>query len=201
MMRKRLPDEVEEAAMPITEAEFRELSLSEPNQWELHDGIPVRQPVMTFEHYQASWLIGHMIGVQVNLDEYVIRVDAGLVRRSASRYYIPDVMVIPMAEARRLFPEPGIWEVYPGPVSLVVEVWSPSTGRTDLTDKLTEYRRRGDLEIWFLHPYERTLTVWRRQPDGSYEQSTHRGGSVRPATLPGVEIDLDEVFRRMRPSE
>jgi Uma2 family endonuclease len=201
MTRQRLPEDVEDAAMPITESAFRELSLSEPNQWELHDGIPRRKRVMTFEHGQAAWLIGHMIGVQVDLDEYVIRVDAGLVRRSASRYFIPDVMVIPMAEARRLFPEPGIWEVYPGPLPLVVEVWSPSTGRTDLTNKLAEYQRRGDLEIWFLHPYERTLTFWRRQPDGSYIRSVQEGGRISPTALPGVTIDLDEVFRRTRPPE
>ena len=48
-------------------------------------------------------------------------------------------------------------EVYDAPLPLVVEIWSPSTGEFDVTTKLLEYQRRGDLEIWRLHPYERTL--------------------------------------------
>jgi Uma2 family endonuclease len=77
---------------------------------------------------------------------------------------------------------------------LVVEVWSPSTGDTDVTDKLRECQERGDVEIWLLHPYERTLTAWRRQPDGSYTETHNTGGIVRPASLPGVAIDLDTLF-------
>ncbi len=35
-------------------------------------------------------------------------------------------------------------------------------GRVDVESKLPDYRRRGDLEVWRIHPYERTLTAWRR---------------------------------------
>jgi Uma2 family endonuclease len=49
---------------------------------------------------------------------------------------------------------------------LVVEVRSWTAESYDFATKLQGYRLRGDLEIWFIHPYERTLTVWRRQPDG-----------------------------------
>ena len=99
--------------------------------------------------------------------------------------------------ARRLFAVPATVEVYPEPLPLVVEVWPPSTGRLDVNEKLPEYQRRGDLEIWLLHPYERTLTVWRRQADGSYAETVQRGGSVRPVALPGVVIDLDALFRTL----
>ena len=77
---------------------------------------------------------------------------------------------------------------------LVVEVWSPSTGDYDVEEKLREYQRRGDLEIWRIHPYERTLTRWQRQPDGSYQESLIRTGSVHPAALPAVSIELDSLF-------
>jgi hypothetical protein len=50
------------------------------------------------------------------------------------------------------------------------------------------------LEIRRIHPYERTLTSWQRQPDGSYQEAMHRGGSVRPSGLPGVTIDLDRLW-------
>ena len=77
---------------------------------------------------------------------------------------------------------------------LVVEVWSPSTGDYDVEEKLPEYQRRGDLEIWRLHPYDKTLIRWVQQPDGSYADSLLRGGSVQPAALPGVSIQLDSLF-------
>ena len=57
-----------------------------------------------------------------------------------------------------------------------------------------DYQQRNDREIWFIHPYERTLTAWRRKEDGSYAQAVYRSGLVQPASLPGVAIDLDALF-------
>ena len=76
----------------------------------------------------------------------------------------------------------------------MVEVWSPSTGDYDVDGKIPEYKPRGDREIWRLHPYERTLTTWVRQADGSYVETVHTGGVVRPAWLPDVAIDLAALF-------
>ena len=60
--------------------------------------------------------------------------------------------------------------------------------------KLRECQRRGDAEIWRLHPYERTLTTWRRQADGSYSETVYREGVVEPIALPGVRINLADLF-------
>jgi hypothetical protein len=57
-----------------------------------------------------------------------------------------------------------------------------------------EYQARGDDEIWRLRPFERTLTVWRRQEDGSYVEPSVSGGTVGVASLPGVTIDLDVLL-------
>jgi len=56
------------------------------------------------------------------------------------------------------------------------------------------YRERGDAEIWFIHPYERTLTAWRRQPDGTYREDLYRGGLISVVSLPGVTIDFDALL-------
>lgn len=55
-------------------------------------------------------------------------------------------------------------------------------------------QRRGDQEIWCLYPFDRTLTGWRRQPSGTYDETISHGGIVRPASLPGAVINLDELF-------
>lgn len=60
--------------------------------------------------------------------------------------------------------------------------------------KIPEYQHRGDLEIWRIHPYERTLTSWVRQSDGTYRQSIYQDGVVTPTALPGVMIALAELF-------
>ncbi len=90
--------------------------------------------------------------------------------------------------------DPRAFNAFAEPLPLVVEVWSPSTGAYDFEAKRQGYRERGDPEIWFIQPYERTLTAWRRQPDGSYTEETHRGGPVPVASLPGVVIDLDALL-------
>ena len=90
--------------------------------------------------------------------------------------------------------QPGRLEVYGDPLPLVAEVWMPVIDGYDVDDKFAEYRQRGDVEVWRLHPYERTLTAWRRQSDGSYAEAEYRGVIVRPVALPNVAVDLDALF-------
>lgn len=101
---------------------------------------------------------------------------------------------MPVAYAEPIRDRSDALEIYEGPLPLVVEAWSPSTAMYEVNSKIPEYQRRGDLESWRLHPFERTLTAWRRQPDGSYSETVYRGGVVEPVALPGVRINLDRLF-------
>jgi Uma2 family endonuclease len=160
--------------------------------WELHDGRLVEKPGMTFRHGQIPMLLGHFLLSQ--LDRHAYQVVSELrVRRSSATVFMPDLMVVPVAYSEEIRNQP-VLAIFSDPLPLVVEVWSPSTGDYDVDAKVPVYQQRGDLEIWRIHPYERTLTAWRRQPDGSHEETVHRGGMVTPVALPGVEIDLDELF-------
>jgi Uma2 family endonuclease len=181
--------------MPLTEETYRQLALEDPEgQWELDCGRLRGKPAMTFEHnYLAGELQADLIE-QLDRRTYHVSPNRARLRISAERYYIPDVCVIPL---ELLLPHRGrtdALEVYPDPLPLVAEVWSPSTGAYDVEIKLAEYQRRGDLEIWRIHPYEHTLITWRRQPDGAYTQSHYTGGPIQPVALPGVTIDLDSLF-------
>ncbi len=60
--------------------------------------------------------------------------------------------------------------------------------------KLIEYQRRGDAEICRIHPHQRTLIAWLRQPDGTYTETLNTSGSIQPAFLPNVTIDLESLF-------
>ena len=181
--------------MPVSERTYAALVLEDPEgQWELHEGWLREKPAMSVEHNLLIFELGHLLRLQIDRDDFVIRVNAGHLRRSARQYYIPDVMVIPADIERALLEEPGTLDAYSAPLPLVVEIWSPSTGDYDIDEKLAEYQGRGDLEIWRLHPYQRTLNIWRRQADGSYDETLYQGGIVRPIALPDVAIDLDALF-------
>jgi hypothetical protein len=60
--------------------------------------------------------------------------------------------------------------------------------------KFPKYRDRGDLEIWRIHPFDRVVTAWRREADGSYSEATYRDGKVALRALPEVVIDIDDLF-------
>jgi Uma2 family endonuclease len=181
--------------MTISERTFRQVVLEDfENRWELHHGRLREKPGMTFAHNRVGYWLGHQLGSQLDPQRYDVRVDAGHVHRPEDTFYIPDVFVFPLSMAAAFWDRPNVLEVYEAPLPFVAEVWSPSTGGYDVDGKLPEYRRRGDAEIWRLHPYDRTVIAWRRRPDGDYDETTFHGGSVRLAALPEVMIDLDALF-------
>ena len=149
---------------------------------------------MTAKHNWVGMKLGYLLMAQLDWSMYQVRVDSARVHRPRATYFIPDVFVLPTESAAPLMGRWDVLEVYDQPLPLVVEIWSRSTGDYDVAEKLEIYKLRGDLEIWFIHPYERTLTGWRRQPDGSYEEMVYHEGLVQPVALPGVVIDLAELF-------
>ena len=175
---------------------YERLALAEPDRkWELRDGLLREKPGITAAHSSLEMLLGYMLMSQLDWSVFQVRVDAGRVRRPEATYFIPDVFVVPTALVAPLLKLQDVLEVYDQPLPLVVEVWSRSTGDYDVEEKLAVCQQRGgDLEIWRIHPSERTLTAWVRQTDGSYIETVHRGGIVRPAALAGVAIDLDGLW-------
>lgn len=182
--------------MPVSEKTYRQLALEDPNgHWELHHGELRQKDGMSFEHNNVLVRLFQQLALQLDEREFVVRPNLGHVRRSSESYYIPDIYVV-RAELVREGRErrPNRLEVYESPLPLVVEVWSPSTGRFDVDSKLPEYQQRGDFAIWRIHPFEHTLTAWRRQPGGDYAQMVQTGGKVQRVMLPGVTVDLDALF-------
>jgi Uma2 family endonuclease len=186
------------ATSVVTYEAYEELALRELDQfWELHDGELVRKPaeIMTTAHNEVMDALAWQLYRQLDRAQFHVRINNARTRRLSRNAYIPDLVVIPLTLVRRNIEEqPTRLEAYQEPLPLVVEVWSRSTGAYDFETKLQGYRERGDAEIWFIHPYERTLTAWRRQPDGNFTEDLYRGGLVSVASLPGVVIDFDALL-------
>jgi Uma2 family endonuclease len=182
----------------ISNEAYERLALTDSDhKWELCDGTLREKPLLTTAHNWLAERLGHLLYSQLDWSVYQVRSDKARVRRPRGTYFIPDVLVVPTTAVMSLLDRRDTLEVYDQPLPLVVEVWSPSTGDYDVDTKLPVYQQRGDLEIWSIHPYERTLTAWVRQPDGNFEATVHREGVVRPTALPNVAIDLDELFANL----
>ena len=179
----------------MSEQEYRDFALGDDaGQWELVDGRLREKPWMSARHGDVLEFLEFVLRGQLDWDAYRVRPHHARTRASADTYYVPDIAVIPAALVRDLLDDPNSLDAYSAPLPLVVEIWSPSTGNYDINEKLPNYQRRGDLEIWHIHPRQRVLTVWRRRADGMYAKSIYHGGKVRPESLPGVEVDLDALF-------
>ena len=181
-------------ATTISEQQYRDLVVSDDDRfWELWDGVPVEKPPMSMRHDNVATYMGIALANQLDPNEFVVNIRSGKTRYTARNYYIPDVVVIPAAYQRPYEHDPGAFNAYADPLPFVAEIWSRSTGDYDMAAKLPIYEQRGDLEIWFYHPYDRTLTARRRQPDGSYREERYTGGIVPIHSLPGVTTDLDAL--------
>lgn len=176
-------------------ATYERLVLEERARFvELHDGVLVEKPPVTFRH--SCWIdrLSHALAVTLDPVRFVVAVGTARLRVGHTSF-VPDLVVLPAELERAHFERnPDVLAVYDEPVPLVVEVWSPSTGGSDLDAKIPVYRARGDAEIRRFQPIERALTTWVRQADGSYTETTQTGGTVASAALPGVRLDLDALF-------
>jgi Uma2 family endonuclease len=83
-----------------------------------------------------------------------------------------------------------------GAPDLVVEVLSPSTEARDKNDKFHAYRKAGVKEYWIVDVKKSSITVYQLQSDGNYDAGTvnNPGKKVTSSVLPGLEIDLQELF-------
>jgi Uma2 family endonuclease len=162
--------------------------------WELVDGRLREKPGMSFQHHDTCALLGRDLLNQLDLAQFRVHIGGARLERNERNYFVPDVAVIPAELFVPLQSRPHALDFYDQPLPLVVEVWSPSTGTFDVDEKIPQYKARGDREIWRIHPYEKTLTIWRQQPDGSYVESFHRNETVYPASLPNVAIELPSLF-------
>ncbi|MEX0781679.1 MAG: Uma2 family endonuclease [Dehalococcoidia bacterium] len=181
--------------MPVTEETYERLALEDlEGQWELVCGRPRQKPGMTQEHNFIGRKLARRIGSFLDYSQFDVSANSARLRIANGTTFIPDVAVVQIAQMPGLRGT-GRLETYLDPVPFVAEVWSPSTGGYDVDTKFPEYKLRKDSEIWRIHPYDESLIAWRLRSDGMYSEHPYRDGIVPIESLPGVTIDLAELFR------
>jgi Uma2 family endonuclease len=76
----------------------------------------------------------------------------------------------------------------------LAEILSPTTANHDQIVKLPVYERAGVLEVWLIHPTDRTLTIYRLE-SGRYGRPIVQQlrGRTTMSAIPGVTIDWDRL--------
>jgi Uma2 family endonuclease len=83
-----------------------------------------------------------------------------------------------------------------GAPDLVVEVVSKSSVARDLHEKYRLYEKAAIAEYWIVQPEDRTLVIFLLDAQGKYQPSKPltKGDVAKCSVLPGLEIDLNELF-------
>ena len=106
---------------------------------------------------------------------------------SETTWLEPDIAIYQSPEYRNLH-----WREMPPPV-LVVEVWSPSTGKRDRHRKRPAYLAHGVGEVWIVKEETRVIERWTA---ASEFPETHHGSITwtPDETKPALTIDETELF-------
>ena len=164
---------------------------------ELIDGIAyVREPPSPSRPHQE--LVGELyLQIRLALEgrryrAYVAPFDVRLPKAGEADHQIdtvvqPDVLVVcdlNKLDARGMRGAPD-W---------LAEILSPTTASHDQIVKLPVYERAGVLEVWLIHPTDRTLTIYRLE-NGRYGRPlVHQlKGRTTMTAIPGVSIDWDRL--------
>ncbi len=116
----------------------------------------------------------------------VISVDVK-VRAANDRIYYPDVVVV-------CTPHSGD-DLIIGDPCLVIEVTSPSTARTDRTEKLDAYEGMASLRAYLIvdHRRKRVERHWRDEA-GAWQREEIIGAGSVPVPCPEMALALEEIY-------
>ena len=110
---------------------------------------------------------------------------------------IPDVTVMSEAQWNGIEDRPGsatIFQHEPAPI-VVVEVLSPSTQSTDLTDKRTEYATRQIFEYWIVQPKTGDIKVLQLENGVYIEVGVFQGDEpIVSPTFPKLTLTAGQVL-------
>jgi Uma2 family endonuclease len=176
-------------------------SWPESERWELIEGIPYNMtPAPSIEHQRISGEFFRQVSnflfdkdCEVFAAPFDVRLpEAGEGDDEIITVVQPDIAVIC---------DPGKLDIRGcrGAPDFIIEILSQATAGKDQIQKVALYEKHGVKEYWLVHPGDRLLTVRLLDSAGRYGIPKIQEAKDLAAlhTLPGLEIDLDAVFRRV----
>jgi Uma2 family endonuclease len=107
----------------------------------------------------------------------------------------PDVLVLLPDRAGQLQQNQVV-----GPASLVIEIVSPGSVRTDYVDKRREYELGGVPEFWLIDPLKQQALFLQLNESGVYDEIEPDDGMYTSAVLVGFRLRVDVLWQDPLPS-
>jgi Uma2 family endonuclease len=168
-------------------------------RYEWVDGVLVEMSLGTGKHGRAIRKLANRIeavAATMGTDWIALQELVGI-QTAAGRYVrIPDVVVMPESQWDAIGERPGSATIFctEAPPIVVIEVLSPSTQSTDLTDKRWEYAQRGISEYWLVDPIGIQVTVCTRQNEAYIEQIFTRTQPIVSSAFPDLQLTASQVL-------
>jgi len=160
-------------------------------QYELIDGVLVRDPTPSIHHQRVSRRLQRL------LEDYFWEKDPGGELFNApldlalGEYTVvqPDLLYLPGSRPARSMPVDTLPE-------LVVEILSPSTSRKDRVTKLNHYQASGIPHYWIVGPEDGLIEAYQLR-EGLYIVAVRacEGAFSHPA-FPGLTFDVETLFSK-----
>ncbi|HYW52591.1 MAG TPA: Uma2 family endonuclease [Dongiaceae bacterium] len=109
------------------------------------------------------------------------------------RPLVPDLAYLSYAALPKDAPDDAV-AAPSAPPTVAVEILSPDDRGPDVDDKIATYLAAGTAAVLVVDPHRRTITIHDREG----VRTLRNGEVLRHAAVPGLAIDVGEVFRRAK---
>ena len=175
----------------MTLTEYRDTDEVEGGVCELINGEFNQMPPATPEHQFLIDFLVRMINNWANSIEPIPGLAFTTIGLALSDRYAPTPDIVYLRTQNLHLIRRGMVEGVP---DLVVETLSSDRNR-DLVMKRAIYAEAGIPEYWLVDPVNDTITVLELSgPEYAERAVLSRGDTLTTATIPGLEIELDQVF-------
>jgi len=176
------------------------LTWPENERWEIIDGVPSMQAAPTWQHQAISRELLTQFNnylkdkpCQVFASPFDLRLPETNEKDEETTFVVkPDILVICDNEGLK-------GTGYYGTPTLVIEISSPSTARSDKVWKFNRYEKAGVKEYWIVEPDGKFISVFTLLPNNRYGRpdSYTETDMVEVSVFPSFIVDLKPIFENI----
>ena len=173
------------------------LTWPEDERWQIIDGVPYMLAAPTWQHQSISGDLYRQISsylvnnpCRVFASPFDLRLSETNEKDEETTFVVqPDILVICNKEGL-------IGTGYNGTPTLIIEISSPSTSRTDKIWKFNRYEKAGVKEYWIVEPEGKIVSVFVLQDNKRYGRPEvySEEDQIIVSVFPELIIDLAPVF-------
>ncbi|MDQ6666269.1 MAG: Uma2 family endonuclease, partial [Acidobacteriota bacterium] len=174
------------------------LTMPENRLEEIIDGESYIMPPATKKHWMLLSRLRRLLEGQLSETGYRLssgEVGLGIRRVPAFTCRNPDLAVYSIKALARDEIENKKYNAYVWtPPELLAECLSPSNRKGRIEKLREDYESIGVPELWLIDPQKQVLSVYRLEGGSLNLRDAVEHGAVRPAQLPGIEIEVDQLW-------